>query len=246
MVTPAVVEPSQAVEQPLAVEVPQVELPAAEAAVVDTASAVPPTAAADVAVSRETRVAALPDEVAVLRRQVAQYEQERQRQATEAALTQESQQVYREALARGLTEEDATWIAQRYHVVARRSSEEQQRIRQEQMYLEGKQNAAAIIGEQYGVAPRLLMGFNHPDDMKAYAQDVAEREKRYTSQDTRLKALEQNRVQPQTLNVASGSQAGAVTLTLSNIDKLYVDHETQHPGTPNPYEAQYRRLLGMG
>lgn len=183
-----------------------------------------------------------PDELATLRRQVAEYEAERQRQATETALTQESQEVYREALVRGLTEEDATWTAQRYHMVARRATEEQQRIRQEQAYFQGKQNAAASIGREYGVDPIILMTGDSPQSMRA----IAEREKRYAAQDARLKALEQDRVKPQTLNASTGSRAGTIGVTPDNIDKLWFDHEQAHPGAVNPYDAQYRKLLGMG
>ena len=41
-----------------------------------------------------------------------------------------------------------------------------------------------------------------------------------------------------------GGGAGGETVTRDNIDKLWMDYETQHPGAPNPYDRQYRAMLG--
>ena len=236
MVTPTVVAPESI--QPADVTEP---ILAVEPAPVGTSA--PAAGAAPTAVSTPTdRPVVQPresEELIALRRQVAENEAEKQLQAFEATLTAEAQQVYREELAAGQTEDDARRISQRHYVLAKRVGQEQQRLQQEQQFNEGKRNAAAHFGRVYGVDPTLLMVANTPQDMQA----IGEREKRYAAQEVRLKALEQGRVQPQTLDSSNGSRAGSVVPTRDNIDKLWLDYERDHPGMSNPFEAQYRKFL---
>ena len=178
-------------------------------------------------------------EIAYLRRQSAQYEAEKAAQATEATLQQEARAVQQEALSRGFTAEDALWVAQRHYTTARRVSQETQQLRVQQQNLQDKQNAAIIIGRQYSVDPTVLMTGDSPEAMTA----IAEREKRYAAQETRLKALEQRQVPSQTLNASNGSQAGGITITADNIDALWMDYELKHPGMVNPYDASYRKIV---
>ena len=178
-------------------------------------------------------------ELATLRRQLADVEAQRQAEATSARLTQEAQQVQRDALARGLSEEDANWMAQRHYTLAQQVHQERESVRVQQQIMQGKINAAVALGGEYGISPSMLMDANSPAEMRA----IGEREKRYAAQEARLKTLEQARVQPQLLNAASGSGAAGVNATVDNIDKLWFDYETQHPNQANPYEAAYRKLV---
>ena len=178
-------------------------------------------------------------ELATLRRQLADVEAQRQAEATTARLTEESRQVQRDALGRGLSEEDANWMAQRHYTLAQQVHQERESVRVQQQIMQGKINAAVALAGEYGISPSMLMDANSPAEMRA----IGEREKRYAAQEERLKKLEQGRVQPQSLNAASGSGAAGVNATVDNIDKLWFDYETQHPGSVNPYEAAYRKLV---
>lgn len=236
MVSPAVVaEPILADSAPGELAPAPDTLPVGQPAPLVAASSTPETPVLAPPISSPP----LAEENASLRRQLAQVEAEKQAQATQAILTQEAQQVRRDALARGLSDEDANWMAQRHYDLAQRVHQEQQSIREQQQFFQGKVNASMIIGAQYGISPSILMGANTPAEMRS----IADREKKYAAQEARLGKLEQARVQPQTLNSPGGRAAPA--LTLDNIDALYMGHEREHPNTPNPYETQYRRLLGM-
>lgn len=179
-------------------------------------------------------------ELAFLRRQLAQVEADKAAQLTESLITKESQQVLRDALARGLSEEDANWMAQRHYTLAHSVHQERETLREQQQIMQGKINAAMQFGKRYGVSPSMLMSAGSPEEMRA----VGEREQRYAAQEARLKALEQSRVQPQTLDSGVGSRAGSVAATGDTIDKLWVEYDRAHPDNPNPYDAQYRRFLG--
>ena len=132
-------------------------------------------------------------ELATLRRQLADVEAQRQAEATTARLTQEAQQVQRDALARGLSEEDANWMAQRHYTLAQQVHQERESVRVQQQIIQGKMNAAVALAGEYGISPSMLMDANSPAEMRA----IGEREKRYAAQEERLKKLEQGRVQPQ-------------------------------------------------
>ena len=183
----------------------------------------------------------VPDEATLLRRRLAGLEAERQAETTERNLTQEAQTVLRDAIARGLSEEDANWMAQRHYALARQVHQEREQIRQQMQIDLGKRNAAAFFAKKYGVNAELLMGANDDKQMEA----TAAREQYYANMEVRLKAVEQSRVQPQALDSSGISRAGSVSLTSDNIDKLWLDHERAHPGGANPYETQYRRFLNM-
>lgn len=180
-----------------------------------------------------------PSEVEILRRQLADINAARQAEATEATLLREMQDVYREELTQGQSEADATRIARRHYDLAKRVNQQQGQLREQQAYLQGKQNAALQIGAQHGVSPALLMSANTPEEMVA----IAQREKHYASLEADIKQLKQGQVPAQTLDGANVTRAGAVTVTSDNIDKLWFDHETAYPNTPNPYQAAYRKLL---
>ena len=243
MVTPAVAEPevSQQVisPEPVLVEAPQPLVVATS----DLIAAFPPVApveSAPATIEPSFQPAVSPQqELARLRQQLAEVQAEREARAFESSLTAEAQQVLRDAVARGLSEEDANWMAQRHYAVAKRGGEEQQRLRQEQQYSEGKRSAAAQIGRQYGVDASLLMTANSPDEMRM----VAEREKRYAGLERDIQTLKRGQVPAQTLNAGNGSRAGAITVDGQNIDKLWLDYERQHPNGTNPYEVQYRNFL---
>lgn len=237
MVTPAMVEPL--VNTP-PVDAPVLVAPAGTepAPVASPVLAPPPITAAPPPPAYTP-----PSELAVLRQRLAQVEAEKAAQATEATLQQEAQAVRQEALARGLSDEDATWFAQKHYVVARRVSQEQTRLREQGDLLQAKQNAAAHYGRIYGVDPNVLMSADSPDQGPNSMVVLGERHKLYLAQEARLKALERNQVPAQTLDASNGSRAGNIVVTNDNIDKLWVDHETQHPGTPNPYDVPYRKFL---
>jgi hypothetical protein len=180
----------------------------------------------------------LNDEAVYLRRRVAQMESDKAAQDSQAAINNEAQRVYRDAIAKGFPAEDARWIAEQQQGVVKQFHEEQSRIREEQKFISDKQSAANIIANQNGVEVSMLMSGNTPDEMIA----IAQRERRYLDQDLRLKAVEQGRVPAQSF-ATNGSQAGNAAANTQNIDQLWLNHEVQHPGTHNPYENAYRRFL---
>jgi hypothetical protein len=180
----------------------------------------------------------LNDEAVYLRRRVAQMESDKAAQDSQAAINNEAQRVYRDAIAKGFPAEDARWIAEQQQGVVKQFHEEQSRIREEQKFISDKQSAANIIASQNGVEVSMLMSGNTPDEMIA----IAQRERRYLDQDLRLKAVEQGRVPAQSF-ATNGSQAGNAAANTQNIDQLWLNHEVQHPGTHNPYENAYRRFL---
>ena len=232
MVTPAItdltIQPSVETPAPLAVE------PAATPELTTPAPTTSPPAT-------QTPAFTPPSELDYLRRELAQVRTKQQEEATEAALVAEARAKQQEAMARGFNEQDALWVAQTHYAAAKRASQQQQEYLGQQRYLEGKQNAAMHFGRLHGVDPSILMTANTPAEMDA----IGQREKRWAAQDNRLKAVEQAQVPAQRLNSANGSQAGAISATTDNIDMLWMQHEREHPTTPNPYEPAYRKLLGM-
>lgn len=100
----------------------------------------------------------------------------------------------------------------------------------------GRRNAAQHYGNQYSVDPSALINLDSPGAMEREAKWIV-----YAStNDKRVTAVERARVPDQ--HFASGGQGDAVTS--DNIDALYIQHETEHPGnTSNPYEARYRTFL---
>jgi hypothetical protein len=71
-------------------------------------------------------------------------------------------------------------------------------------------------------------------DMEA----IAQREKRYIDQESRLKVLEQGRVPGQVLDSGAGRPAGAGGITGDNIDQLHLQGKVT--------DATYRRFLSTG
>lgn len=169
-------------------------------------------------------------------------DQERQAEMTEATLQREYQSKYREALQRGMADEDALWTAQNHYAVSKRVIQQLDDIRQEQKVIQGKRNAAAEFGERYGVDPRSLMRFNSPQEMEEHASGISKEAKRISYLEAQVKALTQGRVPAQNLN-ANGAGIAGITAAPSNIDKLWTDHDRQYPNTPNPYDTQYRKLI---
>lgn len=100
----------------------------------------------------------------------------------------------------------------------------------------GRRNAAQHYGKQYHVDPTALMNLDSPDAMEREAKWMVY----VNTNDKRVTAVEKARVPDQ--HFASGGQGDAVTS--DNIDRLYVQYETEHPGnTSNPFEARYRKFL---
>ena len=232
MVTPAItdvtIQPAVQTPAPLAIEpspTPEITTPA-------------PTTPAP---STQPPAFTPPSELDYLRRELAQVRTKQQEEATEAALVAEARAKQQEAMARGFNEQDALWVAQTHYAAAKRASQQQQEYLGQQRYLEGKQNAAMHFGRLHGVDPTILMTASTPAEMDA----IGQREKRWAAQDSRLKAVEQAQVPAQRLDSANGSSAGGPAITTDNIDKLWFDHEVQHPNMANPFEAAYRKFLGV-
>lgn len=100
----------------------------------------------------------------------------------------------------------------------------------------GRRNAAQHYGKQYGVDPSALITLDSPAAMEREAKWIVHA----NTNDKRVAAVEKARVPNQTF--ASGGQGDAVTS--DNIDALFIQYETEHPGnTSNPFEARYRRFL---
>ena len=232
MVTPAATAPSPesrdvgiTPEQIAVVEQP--EVPAASRDV-GTTPLTPETPAPIIAAPTPT---ADQTELENLRREMAQVRASRQAEITQTTLQQEGQRVYDEEIAAGQSAEDALRIAKRHYATSRQAVAQQQEAQDKQM-------AAEIVGKKYSVAPGLLMGATSGPHMEEIAQRIKLEE--------RIKALEQKQVPQvpaQIFNNPTGSPAGGIQATGDNIDKLWFDYETQHPGQNNPYEAAYRKAM---
>ena len=101
----------------------------------------------------------------------------------------------------------------------------------------GRRNAAQhFASKNPGVDPSALINLDSPAAMEREAKWIVA----WNATDKRVAAVEKARVPEQTF--ASGGQGDAVTS--DNIDRLFVQYETEHPGnTSNPFEARYRRFL---
>ena len=167
----------------------------------------------------------------------------------EQAISGRVRQFQQRAMERGLSAEDAAALAQDYATEARTGYQERQRYQQQQVQAQAKRDTADSFIAKYGLTaqhiPSLMTARTAPD-MEA----IAQREKRYQDQESRLKALELGRVPPQVLDSgAGGAAAGGVTG--QNIDRLWMAHERANdearasgrPEQPNPYTTQYRTLL---
>lgn len=242
MVTPAITEIS-----PL-LGTGTTEAPIAPVETVPAASPIPAPTPPPVPVV-ETPPAQQPavySELESLRRRVAVAEAEKQEAETEAILQKEAEAVRQEELAAGQTEADAVRIARRHYAQGRRVMAQEQQLRQQQQFVQEKQEAAVWLSKETGVPVNTLMaastGFKPIrqafDEMFA----VANREKENIALKARITALEKGQVQPQTV-AGNGSRATNITPDAANIDKLWVDHERNNPGAPNPYDAPYRKFL---
>jgi len=167
------------------------------------------------------------EELATLRRQLAQAKSARDAEITEATLQRSAQAKYDEALNRGLSTEDALWIAKDHY------STSQQAMAQQKVERD-KQAAAELVGQRYKVSPALLMAGTSGEHMEEIAQRILLQQ--------RIEVLEKGQVSAQVVN-SNNSRAGNVAVTADNIDQLWFDHEIQHPGAPNPYEAAYRKVM---
>ena len=175
-----------------------------------------------------------PSEVQQLRQRLAQVEAEREATATEAALTQEAQQVYQEEMAAGQTEADARRIAGRHLTLARRVHTRERELRMQGEILQGKQNAAVALGAQYGVNPTMLMKAVDLDDMHA----IGQREQRYANQEKDIQMLKRGQVPAQNLSATGISQAGGPAVTADNIDALHLEGKVT--------DVAYRKFLETG
>ena len=162
------------------------------------------------------------------RRQLAEVHASRQATITEDALQQEGQRVYDEEIAQGQSPEDALRIAKRHYAISRQAVAQQQEAQVRQRYAES-------VGQKHGVAPGLLMGATSVPHMEEIAQRILLQR--------RVEVLERKQVPAQTFNNSAGSPAGGIQATADNIDKLWFDFETQHPGQNNPHDAAYRKAM---
>ena len=174
------------------------------------------------------------DEAVFLRQRLAQLESEREAETTERSLQVEARQVLNDAVARGLSEEDANWMAQRHYALARRVQQQEATLQRNYQIAQGRQNAAVAIGSQYGVSPAILMSAESPQQM----HEIAQREKRYTGLERDIQVLKQAQVPSQPLNSAGYSQAGGPTLTADNIDALHLEGKVS--------DDLYRKFLTTG
>jgi len=172
------------------------------------------------------------EELATLRRQLAQAKSARDAEITEATLQREAQKVYDEELAAGLSTEDALRIAKRHY------STSQQAMAQQKVERD-KQAAAELVGQRYKVSPALLMSGTSGEHMETIAQLFIVNK--------RIEALEKGQVSVQAVN-SNNSRAGNVAVTADNIDQLFMDFENEsmrigQPNRQNPYEPALRKMM---
>ena len=168
---------------------------------------------------------------------------EQQRQIDERI--QADLRVYQQQLiARGIAQEDASWLVEDRNAVLRQVHEERAQLQNRMAIAIGKQNAARQIGQEFGVDPSRLLSASSPEEMKA----IAQREKHYLGLETRLNTLEKRQVPGQPLNSPAPTIAGGGAVTTDNIDKLWVDEEVaiaaSRTGRTNRYDKAYRTFLG--
>jgi len=163
-----------------------------------------------------------------LRRELAQVKAAREAEITETTLVRSSQAVYDEEVALGQSAQDALRIAKRHYATGKQAMAQQQNERD-------RQAAAEDAGRKYKVSPALLMSGNSVEHMEEIAQRIL--------LEQRIAALEKGRVPAQKVDSGNGSRASNVALTPDNIDKLWFDYETQHPGAANPHDAAYRKSM---
>jgi len=223
MVTPAIEVPAPIVETTPAVEV--VETAGVPTVVGEAGIAVEPPVAGEVSVAPTL---ALQEELVSLRRQVAQATSARDAATTQATLQRSAQAVYDEELAAGLSAEDALRIAQRHYTTSAQAMAQQQVERD-------RLTVAEHVGKKYNVPPTALMAGTSGEHMETIAQLILIRND--------IEVLKKGRVPAQKVDSGNGSRASNVALTADNIDKLWFDHETQHPGAANPYDAVYRKSM---
>jgi hypothetical protein len=160
---------------------------------------------------------------------LAQVRAAREAEITEGTLQRSAQGVYDEEIAAGLAQEDALRIAKRHYVTGRQAIAQQQVERD-------RQAAAEYVGQKHKVPAALLMGGTSGEHMEEIAQRIL--------LEQRIATLEKGRVPAQRVDSGNGSRASNVALTSDNIDRLWFEFETQHPGQNNPYDEAYRKLTG--
>jgi len=210
-------------EQPVQAVEPPVITPEPTTAPVPQPAGVPEPATAEPSISTAQA------ELDSLRRQLAQVRAAREAEITEGTLQRSAQAVYDEEIAAGLSADDALRIAKRHYTTGKQAMAQQQVERD-------KQAVAEYVGQKYKVSPALLMDGTSGDHMESIAELILVKQ--------RITALEKGRVPAQRVDSGNGSRASNVALTADNIDKLWFDHETQHPGQNNPYDEAYRKLAG--
>jgi len=208
-------QPVQAVEPPVIAPEP-------------TTAPVPQPTAVPGPVTPEPSIPIAQAELDWLRHQLAQVRAERAAEITEGTLQRSAQAVYDEEIAAGLGQEDALRIAKRHYGTGKQAMAQQQVERD-------KQAVAEYLGQKYKVSPALLMDGTSGEHM----EDIAQR----MLLEQRIAALEKSRVPAQRVDSGNSSRGSNVALTADNIDKLWFDFETQHPGQNNPYDAAYRKSM---
>ena len=103
------------------------------------------------------------------------------------------------------------------------------------------QQEAQQVARQFNINPALLAGFQRREDMVRHAAVVRHYGDYRKTTDARLSALEKRRVPEQ--QFAGGGTGGIPPATADNIDRLWFEFETQHPGQANPYEKAYRKAM---
>ena len=176
------------------------------------------------------------------RQQLAELEQlkgQQRAQAAEGIIVQKAQAFQRKAQAMGLSPEDALALAQDHYTELKRVDQQQaewDRLRAENdRGFRAKLKYAEDYGRKFNLSPTTFMNANSPNEMELIGM-VAQTQ-------AQLKAIQQGQVPAQTLN-GGATRAGQPVANLDNIDMLYVNFDREHPNQSNPYEAQYRKLLG--
>lgn len=175
---------------------------------------------------------------------LAQLEAENQRYRQQAALAELNGQ----AASYAAQLEQAGWLPEHAAAYAQLWARDQaSSMRQAETNQLVEAHAKMIVVDQlakrYGVPSDVLAGYSTPQTMEAAAARYAAETKRISALEAELAKLKGATVPPQMFAQPGGAAPGVATP--DNIDKLYMDHERARPNQPNPYEAAYRKLLGL-
>ena len=187
--------------------------------------------------------------------------------ARQRALDQQEEQLFEQGLTQvaenyarqlettyQLAPEQARTLAQQQAAYTRKIYEAQRELQQTIAGAQKKLELALSLADENGLSlagAKALMQYDSSEEMRMGAQLLRSQsqisqvsEKRIADLEAQVRRFSQGTVTAQRFDSGQPGAVGQVA-TSDNIDKLFMDYEIEHPGRLNPYEGQYRKLLGM-